>query len=46
MTAAEKKLMEIGRQVVSAETVFGAGSPQHKRAVAAWKKQQKKVGVR
>jgi hypothetical protein len=41
-----QKLMELGRQVVSAERLFGAGSPQHNKAVAAWTRQQKKMGVR
>ncbi len=39
------KLMDLGRQVISAEQVFGKDSSQHKRAVAAWRRQQKKVGV-
>lgn len=45
MTPGEQKLMELGRQLIRAEQVFGEGSVQHKRAVAAWSKQQKKLGV-
>lgn len=40
------KLMELGRAVIDAERLFGEGSVQHKRAVAAWQAQQKKMGVR
>lgn len=40
------RLMELGRQVVTAERIFGPGSPQHKRAVTAWRKQQIKLGVK
>jgi hypothetical protein len=40
-----QKLMELGRQVLAAERVFGAGSWQHKRAASAWEKQQRKLGV-
>lgn len=39
------KLMELGRQVIAAESIFGAGSPQHNKAVAAWKRQQKRMGI-
>lgn len=45
-SAGEQKLMELGRQVLAAERVFGAASWQHKRAVAAWERQQKKLGVK
>jgi hypothetical protein len=41
----EARLMELGRQVISAERLFGEGSPQHQRAVAAWRKQQQKLGI-
>jgi hypothetical protein len=41
-----QKLMELGRQVLAAESLFGAGSTQHKRAAAAWQRQQKRMGVR
>ena len=37
------KLMELGRQVIAAERIFGKDSPQHKRAVAAWRRQQRKL---
>jgi hypothetical protein len=40
-----QKLMELGRQVISAERLFGAGSTQHKKAVAAWQRQQKRMGA-
>lgn len=40
-----KKLMELGRQVIAAELIFGAGSPQHKKAVAAWRRQQRKLAI-
>ena len=40
-----EKLMELGRQVIRAEQVFGEGSTQHQKAVAAWQRQQKKLGV-
>lgn len=45
-TSAYTKLMELGRQVIAAEKIFGAGSVQHKRAVAAWKRQQQRMGVK
>lgn len=41
-----EKLMELGRNVIAAERVFGKNSPQHRRAVAAWNRQQQKVGAR
>jgi ribosomal protein L18E len=46
MSAQIEKLMSLGRTVINAETVFGAGSVQHKRAVAAWRKQQEKMGIK
>lgn len=39
------KLMELGRAVIAAERLFGKNSPQHNRAVAAWKAQQKKMRI-
>jgi hypothetical protein len=39
-------LMQLGRWVLDAERLFGAGSPQHKKAVAAWTRQQQRMGVR
>lgn len=40
------RLMQYGRDVLRAEAVFGVGSPQHDRAVAAWRAQQERLGVR
>lgn len=39
------RLMQLGRDVIAAERTFGAGSPQHVKVAAAWKRQQKKMGV-
>jgi hypothetical protein len=39
-------LMQLGAQVVQAELVFGHGHPTYEAAVAAWKAQQEKMGVR
>lgn len=41
----ERLLMQLGREVVATERVFGAGSTEHQKAVARWQKQQKKLGV-
>jgi hypothetical protein len=45
MSPEYRQLMELGRQVVRAEELFGKGSPQHEKAVAAWRRQQRKVKV-
>lgn len=46
MAKGYERLMELGRAVIAAERIFGEGSVQHRRAVAAWQAQQKKMGVR
>lgn len=40
-----QKLMDLGRAVITAERLFGKDSVQHRRAVANWQTQQKKMGV-
>ncbi len=42
----DAKLMELGRWVCDAERLFGKGSAQHKRAVAAWRKRQRQLGIK
>lgn len=39
------ELMALGRAVLTAEAVHGAGSVQHTRAVAAWRAGQARHGV-
>lgn len=40
-----KRLMEIGRQLVQYEALFGKGSAQYKSAKAKWRRQQDAMGV-
>jgi hypothetical protein len=45
-TKGEARLMELGRQVLYAETLFGKDSLQYHGAVERWKAQQRKLGIR
>lgn len=40
---AYRLLMDLGRQVIEAERLFGQGSIQHHRALSAWRAQQRKM---
>jgi hypothetical protein len=40
-----ERLMALGRAVIEAERWHHVGSPQHIRAVRAWKRQQRHMGI-